>query len=165
MLGQCDTTMKRLIDFHLQNWKNDPDRKSLLLRGARQVGKTYSCRELGQSFENFVEINFEINPQLTEIFNRDLEPQRIIRDLGLLTGADIVPGKTLLFSMKYRKRQRPLSRLDISMNYCRNCMSLPLVLFWTLCWKTSASLLDGLHLSTCTLCLFLNLWRPKTIKQ
>lgn len=47
--------MKRLIDFHLQNWKNDPDRKSLLLRGARQVGKTYSCRELGQSFDNFTE--------------------------------------------------------------------------------------------------------------
>ena len=89
--------MKRLIDFHLQNWKNDPDRKSLLLRGARQVGKTYSCRELGRSFESFIEINFEIDPQLTEIFNRNLDPQRIIRDLGLLTGADIVPGKTLLF--------------------------------------------------------------------
>ena len=89
--------MKRLIDFHLQNWKNDPDRKSFLLRGARQVGKTYSCRELGQSFEYFVEINFEINPQLAEIFNRDLDPQRIIRDLGLLTAKNIVPGKTLLF--------------------------------------------------------------------
>jgi len=89
--------MKRLIDVHLQNWKNDPDRKSLLLRGARQVGKTYSCRELGRNFENFVEINFEIKPQLADIFNRNLDPQRIIRDLGLLTGVNIVPGKTLLF--------------------------------------------------------------------
>ena len=89
--------MKRLIDFHLQNWKNDPDRKSLLLRGARQVGKTYSCRELGRSFENCLEINFEINPQVAEIFNRNLDPQRIIRDLGLLTGENIMPGETLLF--------------------------------------------------------------------
>jgi len=85
--------MNRLIDFHLQNWKNDPDRKSLLLRGARQVGKTYSCREFGRSFENFVEINFEINPQTAEIFNRDLDPQRIIRDLALLTGEDIIPAR------------------------------------------------------------------------
>jgi len=89
--------MKRLIDHHLQNWKDDPERKSLLLRGARQVGKTYSCRQLGQSFEQFVEINFEINPQFTEIFDRDLDPERIVRDLALITGADIIPGKTLLF--------------------------------------------------------------------
>lgn len=89
--------MKRLISFHLQQWKNDPDRKSLLLRGARQVGKTYSCRELGRLFEHFVEINFEIKPQLVDVFDRDLDPKRIIRDLGLITGETIIPGKTLLF--------------------------------------------------------------------
>ena len=103
--------MKRLIDHHLQNWKNDPDRKSLLLRGARQVGKTYSCRELGRSFKNFVEINFEINPQFTEIFDRDLDPQRIIRDLGLLTGADIVPSKTLLFFDEIQEAPKAIKSL------------------------------------------------------
>ena len=46
--------MKRLIDRHLQDWADDSDRKSLLLRGARQVGKTYSCRKLGKGFDEFV---------------------------------------------------------------------------------------------------------------
>ena len=103
--------MKRLIDSHLRNWKNDPDRKSLILRGARQVGKTYSCRELGRSFENFVEINFEINPQAAEIFNRDLDPKRLIRDLGLLTGANIATGKTLLFFDEIQEAPKALKSL------------------------------------------------------
>ncbi len=89
--------MKRLIDKHLRNWAADLDRKSLIIRGARQVGKTYSCRELGKTFDEFVEINFEIRPQFGDIFERDLDPRRIIRDLGLLTGKDIIPGRTLLF--------------------------------------------------------------------
>ena len=103
--------MKRLIDSHLRNWKNDPDRKSLILRGACQVGKTYSCRELGRSFENFVEINFEINPQAAEIFNRDLDPKRLIRDLGLLTGANIATGKTLLFFDEIQEAPKALKSL------------------------------------------------------
>ena len=69
----------------------------MLLRGARQVGKTYSCRKLGKGFDEFVEINFEIEPRYIEIFEMDLDPKRIIRDIGLLVGKDIVPGKTLLF--------------------------------------------------------------------
>jgi predicted AAA+ superfamily ATPase len=103
--------MKRLIDHHLHNWKNDPDRKSLLLRGARQVGKTYSCRKLGQSFEKFVEINFELNPRVSEIFDRDLDPQRIIRDLGLLTGEDIIPGRTLLFFDEIQESPKAIKSL------------------------------------------------------
>ena len=103
--------MKRLIDHHLQNWREDPDRKSLLLRGARQVGKTYSCRKLGLSFEKFVEINFEINPQFNEIFDRDLDPERIVRDLGLITDADIVPGKTLLFFDEIQEAPKAIKSL------------------------------------------------------
>jgi len=54
--------MKRLIDRRLQQWADEPGRKSLLLRGARQVGKTYSCRELGKEFDEFVEINLHSYP-------------------------------------------------------------------------------------------------------
>ena len=50
---------KRIIDFHLDKWKDDPFRKPLILRGARQVGKTYAVRRLGKQFKSFVEINFE----------------------------------------------------------------------------------------------------------
>ncbi|MFA6262908.1 MAG: AAA family ATPase [Candidatus Babeliales bacterium] len=90
--------MKRLIDFHLERWKTDKYRKPLLLRGARQVGKTYSVRELGKSFPNFIELNFENQPQLAALFQEDLNPKRIIRDLeATLVDQAIIPGKTLLF--------------------------------------------------------------------
>lgn len=90
--------MKRLIDYYLREWKNSAYRKPLLLRGARQIGKTYAVRELGKTFENIVEINFELMEGAKDVFEKnDLEPERIIRDLFLLTGKRIIPGQTLLF--------------------------------------------------------------------
>lgn len=69
----------------------------LLIRGARQVGKTYAAINLGKSFDDFVEINFERNPKFSIAFEKDLEPDRIIRDLAFILGRPIIPGKTLLF--------------------------------------------------------------------
>ena len=89
--------MRRLIDYYLSEWKHSDHRKPLLLRGARQVGKTYAVRQLGSTFESFVEVNFEVTTQARDIFERDLEPDRIIRDLSLIFGKEIIPGKTLLF--------------------------------------------------------------------
>lgn len=89
--------MKRIIDWHLSTWKNESSRKPILLRGARQIGKTYAVRKLGQTFESFVEVNFELTPEAVSIFTKDLKPQRIIWELGLLANVQIVPGKTLLF--------------------------------------------------------------------
>lgn len=89
--------MKRIIDWHLKGWKNDSRRKPLVLRGARQVGKTYAVRELGKTFTSMVEINFEFVPDAKNIFDKDLDPQRIIWELGLLTKTKIIPGETLLF--------------------------------------------------------------------
>lgn len=89
--------MKRFIDFQLQAWAQQKGFKPLLLRGARQVGKTYAVRELGKTFDVFVEINLEINPKAREIFTTDLYPQRIIQEISYLTKQEIVPGKTLLF--------------------------------------------------------------------
>lgn len=89
--------LKRIIDFHLDKWKSDPYRKPLLLRGARQVGKTYAVRRLGQTFESFVEINFEELKDAAVIFEKNLVPERIIQALSLLVKSPIIPGKTLLF--------------------------------------------------------------------
>lgn len=88
---------KRIIDFHLIKWKEDSHRKPLLLRGARQVGKTYAVRKLGQQFEYFAEINFEKLKTASALFERDLIPERLIQALALLTKVPIIPGKTLLF--------------------------------------------------------------------
>ncbi|MDZ7342359.1 MAG: DUF4143 domain-containing protein [candidate division KSB1 bacterium] len=89
--------MKRIVFEELKRWKNSPQRKPILLRGARQVGKTYIVRELGKLFPDFVEINFELLPEASTIFDRDLLPDRIIRDLSLFIGRKIMPGHSLLF--------------------------------------------------------------------
>lgn len=87
----------RIIDLHLNKWKEDEYRKPLLLRGTRQVGKTYAVRKLGQSFKYFVEVNFEKLRETIKVFEKDLVPERIIRSLSLLLKAPIIPGETLLF--------------------------------------------------------------------
>lgn len=89
--------MKRSIDYFLSQWKISPLRQPLLLRGARQVGKTYAARNLGSTFSSFVEINFEQWPETKLIFDKKLDPQSMIQDIYALTGQTIVPGKTLLF--------------------------------------------------------------------
>lgn len=90
--------MYRFIDFFLKQWVKQDDRKPLLLRGARQVGKTFAIRKLGQSFVSFVEINCEeLQSDCETIFAKDLNPERILRELSLLAGKAIVPGETLLF--------------------------------------------------------------------
>ena len=89
--------MKRFIDAHLLEWSKQKGFKPLLLRGARQVGKTYAARELGKKFETFIEINLEVNPKARDIFSTDLYPQRIIEEIFYLTKKKVVPGKTLLF--------------------------------------------------------------------
>jgi len=89
--------MKRDIEQILRQWKIEKKRYPLLLRGARQVGKSYSIRKFGkQYFENLLEINFEQNPKYKICFNT-LEPEKIIESLSILSNSSIIPGKTLLF--------------------------------------------------------------------
>lgn len=90
--------MKRMIDFFLQEWKNEPhNRKPLVLRGARQVGKTHAVRAIGKTFPYFVEVNVELDQGAQFILREDLNPKRIVQQLAEHLQCDIVPGKTLLF--------------------------------------------------------------------
>lgn len=89
--------IKRELFEHLLNWKKSSKRKPLILQGARQVGKSHLVRTLGESFEGYVELNFEELPSAGKYFEEDLTPSRIIRDLQAFLGKAIVPGKTLLF--------------------------------------------------------------------
>jgi predicted AAA+ superfamily ATPase len=88
---------KRIIDLHLDKWRLESHRKPLLLRGARQVGKTVAIRQLGQKFDYFVEINFEQLKEARLLFDKDLIPERLIQALSLIAKTPIIPGKTLLF--------------------------------------------------------------------
>lgn len=89
--------LKRTVDWHLRQWRADKNRKPLLIRGARQVGKTHAVRKLGEQFDNFVEINFELAQDARPLFEKDLHPDRILRDVSFYTDKKIESGKTLLF--------------------------------------------------------------------
>lgn len=88
---------KRIIDEHLKEWALRKAHKPVLLRGARQVGKSSAVRELGKQFESFVEINLEREPQYKAVFKGDLNVRRIVSELSALAGKKIVEGQTLLF--------------------------------------------------------------------
>lgn len=90
--------MKRKIDGELLEWMREKDRKPLLIRGARQVGKSSAVRNLAKNFEYFLEINFESDKQAKNIFaQNDLSPQKICSELAAIYDTPIIPGKTLLF--------------------------------------------------------------------
>jgi len=89
--------MDRRIDKYLNEWKEENSHKVILLRGARQVGKTYTVRKLGKTFKRFLEINFEEEKDLRLIFQGSLNPQNICEKLSAFFAVPIIPGETLLF--------------------------------------------------------------------
>lgn len=89
--------MKRNAMQSLINWKNDPERKPLILRGARQVGKTWLMKEFGQTcYANYVYFNFDEEDELKSIFQANKNPHRIIELLSMISGEKIQPGETLM---------------------------------------------------------------------
>ena len=78
-------------------WKNDPHRKPLIIKGARQVGKTWLMHEFGKSYyTDYVYYNFDEEDELKSIFETNKNPHRIVELLGLLGGRKIIPGETLI---------------------------------------------------------------------
>ena len=88
---------KRHIDEQLREWKDAPRRKPLLIRGARQVGKSTAVRELGKTFKYFVEINLEKQPTLWDFFQGDINVKKTCEKLSGTLATPIIPGETLLF--------------------------------------------------------------------
>ncbi len=89
--------MKRNINIALNAWKNQSPRLPLLLRGARQVGKSFAVRQFAkEAFADFVEINFEQFPHYQSCF-QSLSTRTILMQLEALSNHTITPGKTLLF--------------------------------------------------------------------
>ena len=89
--------MKRDIEKNLLAWKKEDNRKVLLIRGARQVGKTYSARELGKTFKHYIEVNFEEERAVKQFFSGSLNPSAICQKLSVYYGIPIINGHTLLF--------------------------------------------------------------------
>ncbi|MCD4719539.1 MAG: ATP-binding protein [Desulfobacula sp.] len=103
--------MDRKIDTILNQWKASPVRQPLLVRGARQVGKTYSITAFGKArFKNLVSINFEEKPEFANCFS-EYDPKLIIDRLSIITRNIIQPGHTLLFLDEIQECPRAITSL------------------------------------------------------
>ena len=87
----------RHIDQQLMEWKDDSHHKPLLLRGARQVGKSSAVRNLGKSFDYYIEANFEKRSELKELFKQTADVRQLVTNIGLLYNTPVIAGKTLIF--------------------------------------------------------------------
>ena len=94
--------LKRKIDDFLIEWKQNPKRLPLTVKGARQIGKTNAIRNFGQkNYKVFIEINFVLNPEFKTIFDQSFDVDTILKEITLRRPEiEIVPENTLLFLMK-----------------------------------------------------------------
>jgi len=104
--------MKRTLYKKLLVWKNNKNRKPLLLQGARQVGKTYLINQFGNNeYSNYIYLNFEENPNLVTLFKDELSPEKIINNISLFIGRKIISKDTLLFFDEIQTVQEVLTSL------------------------------------------------------
>lgn len=109
--------MKRYIYQQLLEWKSSPNRKPLILQGARQTGKTYILKEFGKNeYQNLVYVNCDNNEDMANMFS-DYDIPRIIRSISALSGESILPGKTLIFLDEIQETDRGLASLKY---FCEN---------------------------------------------
>lgn len=91
--------LKRKIDKYLIEWKNSPDKKPLIVKGARQIGKTESIRNFAKNnYKSVIEINFVLQKQFKDIFDDGFEVDTIIKNISLRNpNLEFIPGNTLIF--------------------------------------------------------------------
>lgn len=110
--------MNRTIMKDLIAWKNKPNRKPLILQGARQVGKTWIMKEFGQQYYKYVAyVNMDHNVHMQESFEKDFDVERIIEDIGIETGTKIIKGETLIILDEVQEVPLALSCLKY---FCEN---------------------------------------------
>jgi len=104
--------MKRIAYSELLEWKNKKIRKPLLIKGARQVGKTWLMKEFGKNeYESVAYVNFEKTTQLVNLFEQDFDIPRILRSIQLVTGIIPKPGETLIIFDEIQSVKRGLLSL------------------------------------------------------
>ena len=91
--------LKRKIDNYLIEWKSNPNRLPLIIKGARQIGKTNAIRNFGEkNYRIFIEINFALNPEFKSIFDRSFNVDEIVKEITLRRPEiEIIPNETLIF--------------------------------------------------------------------
>ena len=106
------TQIRRNIESVLHSWMTSENRKPLLLRGARQIGKTWLMRSFGRAnFEHVAEFNFDHVPELASVFEKSKDVERILKELSLYTKAPVVAGKTLIIFDEIQECEAALNSL------------------------------------------------------
>lgn len=150
--------MKRYAMDKLVYWKNKRNRKPLILKGARQVGKTWLMKEFGKKcFKNTAYINFDSDVRMRRIFEEDYDIQRIIRMINIETGERIIPEETLIIFDEVQEAPRAISSLKY---FCENAPEYAVVsagslLVWPF-MRECRFQLEKLSLLICILCRFVN---------
>lgn len=103
--------LERAIDSKLLEWKDSEDRKPMLVRGARQVGKSWAVRHLGKTFKYFLEVNFERDYEALEFFKGDINVKRIATQLSDYFNVPVIPGETLLFLDEIQRSENVIHSL------------------------------------------------------
>lgn len=104
--------MKRNALEDLLQWKNSPHRKPMILRGARQTGKTWLMKEFGKkAYKNYVYFNFDEQPELKSLFETNKNPHRLIELLSLIAGIKIEPQHTLVIFDEIQECSEALNAL------------------------------------------------------
>ena len=117
--------MKRKIESALLDWKSREGRRPLLIRGARQVGKTYTALKFGKEhYRSTVYFNFEGAREAVSIFERDLDPDRIVRELSALSGQSILPEDTLIIFDEIQACEKALTSLKY---FCEKAPQYPVI--------------------------------------
>lgn len=104
--------MQRKKMEELIKWKDSKDRKPLIIRGARQVGKTWIMKEFGEKYyEKYAYINFDDNKRMLQLFSGDFNTERIIQGLKIETGVNIEPENTLIIFDEVQETPKALTAL------------------------------------------------------
>lgn len=106
--------LKRKATKFMKNWINTKDKKCLVVQGARQTGKTYIVERFAEeNYEELVEINFKQMPSAMEIFSGDLTVDAMVMGMRFrFPEKKIIPGKTLIFLMKFRNVRKRSHHLN-----------------------------------------------------
>jgi predicted AAA+ superfamily ATPase len=113
--------MLRIAEKDLLEWKNSATFKPLLLMGARQVGKTWLMKNLGEThFQNYIYVNFEKEPSYQKLFETSLDPKKIVETLSLLHNQKIEEGQTLLIFDEIQDAPHALTSLKYFAEDCPN---------------------------------------------
>ena len=110
--------MKRFALERLKEWKEKPNRKPLIIRGARQVGKTWVMKEFGKTFfEKVAYVNFDSNTRMQQVFDGEINIERIVLAISAETGISVNPENTLLIFDEVQEVPKALSSLKY---FCEN---------------------------------------------